>query len=877
MSGFGEKPFGSSQQRSAGFGAFGSNISDSSRPGGFTFGSGTPTSTGSFDATIGSSYGTSGGSAASFGTRSTSSAASFPPVTTTTSTPGIFASSRGNATNIFGSTGFGGKSFGSSAMETDFGTSMSPSTTQFGSNVPIGFRAPTTSEFGAPSQPFAGWAWGKPALDTSKQPFSPFVESELGSRQKSSYQNLCFQGPYKNSSQEELRLADYALGHRYGLSFRFSGPSFGTGFGTSMQRSASGPPQTFGMGSQQGAFGTGFGAKSSGATGFGSITTTTQPFGQAKAGETLVWGQKSQGPNVFGTQLDGFQKPLSSQRDFGVSGGPGFGFAQRPWYGSTPQESRTSWSSPSIFQALGQQQVQGLTSFAEAQKPSSSQPPTGSIFRTDLSTAPNPFALAATQASSLSGPSSTSQRPWVTERYATTQAGQLATQLPSTEMPVGRVQVPQSFGQQTQYRQIGTPYYQVPGRPSSDTRLIQQPTQDATRATIQPQLVAKIDEITAYGAPWLFLTTEEKQQQQDRGPLAVQRASKGKPRSQSVPAGFSFRSPKFAPRYIPPGSPRSGFRHGLYDASYPVKRRPLSSDWMHPPDISHELVRSPSTGGFDQLRTSEDIISTSGHKKGLSIVEKSLSQISKKLKTLEINQDRGRDLFMSSSKQRGQKESIGMMTSTGIIDPGREGGAKSQTPGTTTESSEHTSSPPSPGNTLVISDHEADMEEIKSMKARRPIPAGAYWIRPSKEDILAMNKDQRKRVTDLTIGRENVGVIHFKHPVDFTGIDLESLLGGLVILESRSATVYPDSFGLKPPPGEGFNVPALISLENSWPRKKTNGKGLSEEEAKRQVVSHIERLKSVEGTRFESYSEEDGTWTFSVDHFSTYNQPTYNS
>ncbi|KAH7154694.1 nucleoporin autopeptidase-domain-containing protein [Fusarium sp. MPI-SDFR-AT-0072] len=357
-------------------------------------------------------------------------------------------------------------------------------------------------------------------------------------------------------------------------------------------------------------------------------------------------------------------------------------------------------------------------------------------------------------------------------------------------MPVGRVQVPQSFGQQTQYRQIGTPYYQVPGRPSSDTRLIQQPTQDATRATIQPQLVAKIDEITAYGAPWLFLTTEEKQQQQDRGPLAVQRASKGKPRSQSVPAGFSFRSPKFAPRYIPPGSPRSGFRHGLYDASYPVKRRPLSSDWMHPPDISHELVRSPSTGGFDQLRTSEDIISTSGHKKGLSIVEKSLSQISKKLKTLEINQDRGRDLFMN---------------------------------------------------------------------------------------ILAMNKDQRKRVTDLTIGRENVGVIHFKHPVDFTGIDLESLLGGLVILESRSATVYPDSFGLKPPPGEGFNVPALISLENSWPRKKTNGKGLSEEEAKRQVVSHIERLKSVEGTRFESYSEEDGTWTFSVDHFSTYNQPTYNS
>ncbi|KNB06688.1 hypothetical protein FOXG_07361 [Fusarium oxysporum f. sp. lycopersici 4287] len=801
MSEFGKKPFGQWQQLPTGFDAFGSNIHNSNHP------------------------------VSSLGPRLSSSAPTFPPTTTGTgwlehhsNTQGLTALSdpgRSNVTNHSDPTGFGGGFFGSSAKKKGFSTGISPSTAEFGSNAWTRFRTPTTSVFSAPSQSFGGWAWGIPATDTSKQPFSPFVESELGNRQKSSYQNLCFQGPYKNFSQEELRLADYALGHQYGLSFEFGGPNFGTDFGTSMQRSASDPPQTFGIGSQQSAFGTGFGAKPSGATGFGSATTTTSPFGQTKAGETFVWGQKSQGPD-------------------------------------------------------GQQQAQGSTSFAETQKPSSSQPATESIFRIDLSTAPNPFASAATQVSALSGPSSTGQRPWVTERYVTTQAGQLATQLPSTEMPVSRVQVPQSFGQQTQYGQTGTPYYQVPGRPSSDTRLIQQPLQDATRATIQPQLVTKIDEITAYGPPWLFLTTEEKQQQQDQGPLAVRRASKGKLRSQSVPAGLSFRSPRFAPRHFPPGSPRSGSRHGLYPPSYRVKRRPLSSDWMHPPHLGHELIRSPSRGGSDQRRTSEDTISTGGHRKGLNIVEKSLSQISKQLKTLEIDQDRGRDLLMSSSNRRGQKESI-TTALTGIADPGREGGAKSQTPGTTTETSEHTSSPPSPGNTLVISDHEADVEQNKPMKLQRPIPAGEYWIRPSKEDILAMDKDQRKRVTDLTIGRENVGVIRFKNPVDFTGIDLESLLGGLVILESRSATVYPDSFGLKPPPGEGFNVPASISLENSWPRKKTKGKNLSEEEVKRQVASHIERLKSVEGTRFESYNEEDGTWTFSVNHFSTYNHVIYNN
>ncbi|EXL94463.1 nucleoporin autopeptidase-domain-containing protein [Fusarium oxysporum II5] len=762
MSEFGKKPFGQWQQLPTGFDAFGSNIHNSNHP------------------------------VSSLGPRLSSSAPTIPPTTTGTgwlehhsNTQGLTALSdpgTSNVTNHADSTGFGGGFFGSSAKKTSFSTGMSPSTAGFGSNAWTRFRTPTTSVFSAPSQSFGGWAWGIPATDTSKQPFSPFVESELGNRQKSSYQNVCFQGPYKSFSQEELRLADYALGHRYGLSFRFSGPSFGTGFGTSMQRSASGPPQTFGIGSQQGAFG----------TGFGSATTTTSPL------------------------------------------------------------------------APSQQQAQGSTSFAEAQKPSSSQPPTGSIFRTDSSTAPNPFASAATQVSALSGPLSTSQRPWVTDRYSTTQAWQQATQLPSTEMPVGRVQVPQPFGQQTQYEQTGNLYYQVPGRPSSDIRLIQQPLQDDSRATIQPQLVAKIDEITAYGPPWLFLTTEEKQQQQDEGPLAVRRASKGKPRSQSVPAGFSFRSPRLAPCDMSPGSPRSSFRHALYPASYPVKRTLLSSDWMGPPDLGHELTRSPSRRGSDQRRTSEDTISTGGHRKGFNIVEKSFSQISKQLKTLEIDQDRGRDLFASSSKRRGQKESIGTTALTGIANPGREGGAKSRTPGTTTETSEHTSSPPSPGNTGNIRSRSGCGTKQNDESTAADSQRG--------EDLLAMDKDQRKRVTDLTIGRENVGVIRFKHPVDFTGIDLESLLGGLVILESRSATVYPDSFGLKPPPGEGLNVPASISLESPWPRKKTNREDLSEDEARRQVASHIERLKRVAVTSFESYSEEDGTWTFSVNHFSTYNQ-----
>ncbi|EGU75862.1 hypothetical protein FOXB_13627, partial [Fusarium oxysporum f. sp. conglutinans Fo5176] len=285
MSEFGKKPFGQWQQPPTGFDTFGSNIHNSNHP------------------------------VSSLGPRLSSSAPTFPPTTTGigwlehhSNTPGLTAFSdpgRSNVTNHSGPTGFGGGFFGSSAKKTGFSTGMSPSTAEFGSKAWTRFRTPTTSVS---------------ALRVSLLVVGP-GEALRRILQSSHSPHLW---------KEELRLPDYALGHRYGLSSGFGGPSFGTGFGTSMQRSASGPPQTLGMGSQQGAFGTGFGAKPSGAAGFGSVTTTTSPFGQAKAGKTFVWGQKSQGPNVFGTQPDGFQRPTSSQRDFGVSGSPGFGFSQRP-------------------------------------------------------------------------------------------------------------------------------------------------------------------------------------------------------------------------------------------------------------------------------------------------------------------------------------------------------------------------------------------------------------------------------------------------------------------------------------------------------------------------------------------------------------------
>ncbi|KAH8662725.1 nucleoporin autopeptidase-domain-containing protein [Ilyonectria robusta] len=324
---------------------------------------------------------------------------------------------------------------------------------------------------------------------------------------------------------------------------------------------------------------------------------------------------------------------------------------------------------------------------------------------------------------------------------------------------------------------------------------IQQPQQAASLATSQPQMTARIDDITAYGAPWLFLTAEEGQQLQDRGPLAVRQPGKGKPRCRSMPPGFKFRHSVSASRQSLPNSPKFEFRYGSNTPSNQVEGRPKSSNWLLPPNPGRQLIRSPSAISSSQHFTSEGTASASSHREALNTAERSLSKISRELKTLDINKSQAKDLFSSLAKH--------------------------------------------------------------------------------KEDILAMNKDQRKSLAGLTIGRDNVGLIRFKVPVDLTNIDLEGLLGGLVILETRSATVYPDSVGNKPPIGKGLNVPALISLEHSWPRRWMRGRGQPEVETGPQLTSHIERLKNVEGTRFESYSEEDGVWTFSVNHFSTYIQVTY--
>lgn len=179
------------------------------------------------------------------------------------------------------------------------------------------------------------------------------------------------------------------------------------------------------------------------------------------------------------------------------------------------------------------------------------------------------------------------------------------------------------------------------------------------------------------------------------------------------------------------------------------------------------------------------------------------------------------------------------------------------------------------GNELaVVPEEPSEADKIlkianeKARKAQRDQTPGKYWSEPSVDELKTMSKQQLKSLENFRVGREGIGEIQFEHPVDLTAIDLDELLGEVVQLNVRNATVYPSKTST-PPMGKGLNVPSLILLENSWPRAQAGRVAVHEKGGPR-FQKHIDRLKKVEGTEFVSYDAKTGTWTFRVQHYTTY-------
>jgi nuclear pore complex protein Nup98-Nup96 len=339
--------------------------------------------------------------------------------TTTTSGGSLF----GSGTATAGSTGFGG--FGSSApaaTSSPFGASNTGGGL-FGGNKSTFGGTPTPSNpfsGGTTSSPFGGaaGAFGSPASTalggplgecqgTGSVPFQATVEKEPNSNtnQQNSFQSISFQLPYQKFSPEELRLADYAQGRRFGNGSNqagaFGASNFGSSFGSSNQNTTGGfgatntgtgsslfgggassspfgssQPQTTGFGSNTATSGGIFGAKPAGglfgaqpqtqpSTGLFGSTGTTGGFGSTATGG-FGTNNATTGSSLFGSTNNtankpapafsfGTSQPASTGTGFGGTATTGFGGGGL--FGNAGQQQNTS----SPFGGAQQQPAAGNT------------------------------------------------------------------------------------------------------------------------------------------------------------------------------------------------------------------------------------------------------------------------------------------------------------------------------------------------------------------------------------------------------------------------------------------------------------------------------------------------------------------------------------
>lgn len=417
------------------------------------------------------------------------------------------------------------------------------------------------------------------------------------------------------------------------------------------------------------------------------------------------------------------------------------------------------------------------------------------------------------------------------------------------------------------------------------------------QASNAPQsLTANLGDVSAYGSPSLFSNVGGNEVT-NPGPLATPLNGTPKPRRASILPMYKL-APATASRFATPQKRGVGFSYGFYGTP---GGSPASSISSTPGALGRSLLSSGSGGTLSKsmsasnlrrsINTEDSILAPGAFSSGSG----SRWYGSTGSKKLVINRDIRSDLFSTPQKEKqvtdagngSRKLSKRVSFDTSIVEAEDEKAGRDVIPSPEVAAEAHTdeaNSRPGRSSSGINGSRSPELEQVKGNElaivheedtlASSPPSSntgggaapGDYWMRPTKEELSDMNRMQRQKVDGLTVGRENIGYITFKVPVDTSGIDLDDLCGGIIQLEPRTATVYPVQ-AKKPPVGKGLNVPARITLEHSWPRG-VRDRRLSNDP--RRSSNHLERLKRIPDTTFESYDNETGVWTFSVEHFTTY-------
>ncbi|POS85913.1 hypothetical protein EPUL_002226 [Erysiphe pulchra] len=989
----------------SGFGAFsgfGQNNNNNQTAGSTGFGAfGTGTSTNTGFGTPNTGFGSTGfGNTSTFGSATTNAFGAAKPSafgTPAASGGGLFGNNNATTGNAFGS-----GTFGSAATTTPAFGSNTTGTGIFGgaTSTPFGGSAATTttSAFGAPAATAITQAGITECQGTGSVAFQAYVEKEPNSstNQQNSFQNIAFQTPYQKFSMEELRLADYNQGRRFGNASNqpgaFGQTNFG-GFGTNNTAFGSTTNTTggnmfgsvatsspfgtntqtnTGFGSNTPANGTGlFGAKPATGGIFGSTQPSGGLFGSASntgfgATNTNLFNSNASG-SLFGQNAAAakpafsFANPTNttSTNTFGTSSTPGL-FGNSGAFGGNNQQQPTSTgfgtqsATTNAFGGFGTNNAQsGTTSLFG----STQAKPAGGLFGTPASNTNSTGLFGSAQtapSTNLFGTSNTAQNSGglFGSKPATSGTDNLFGSTNNNQSNTGGNMFG-SFGNQNQQQSSGL----FGGLNNNNNSFQQKPsifgtsqvgmgnnafgnsgTQQnspfggfnnqsqqqnnsifgnsnspfSTQNQQAPQsLTASIGDNTAYGLQSLFSDIAANQVN-NPGPIATpltgNRNSVG-PKPAALPL-YKLNSGS-ASRFSTPQRRGFGFSYSAYGSpasttSTASTPGAFSNALLGTGSFNRTLSKSMSTSSLRRSFNTEDSILAPGAFSA-SPRNRSLGNTGN-VKKLTISKNIKSDLFNPPATQPqvvAPINSVGILKKRVSFDANINTNANLNSNGTTspvkqvtvatpssaelgymrphssgnnsntTFSSSNIESEPVPNsnNQLAIVREEetldpGDATALELLKDKNP---GDYWMSPSKAELESMNRVQRQRVSNLIVGRYGVGSVQFDVPVDLTSINLDDIMDGIVKIEVRQVTVYPDNHK-KPQMGKGLNVPSTITLENSWPRKKDRKTPLTDQSGIR-LQKHIEKLKKVDDTEFVDYDKTTGTWTFRVPHFTTYGLP----
>ncbi|CAO3580651.1 unnamed protein product [Absidia cylindrospora] len=140
-----------------------------------------------------------------------------------------------------------------------------------------------------------------------------------------------------------------------------------------------------------------------------------------------------------------------------------------------------------------------------------------------------------------------------------------------------------------------------------------------------------------------------------------------------------------------------------------------------------------------------------------------------------------------------------------------------------------------------------------------------YYCIPSLDTLRRKTPEELKQVEGFVVGRHGVGKVTFDEPVNICDVELNDILGSIVVLDHKRVTIYPENCN-SPTMGDGLNVPATVELKNCYTYDKVTKQPIRDPSHPRFAL-FLEKLRCRQGTTFVNYVAATGSWVFKANRF----------